>query len=81
MEELISELIKDPGSSSTLIWALLIWVLAREFLPNLLKKVRNGKAPFLETIKEKIDYLYGREKDRQAVEQYEASARNRRSSD
>ncbi len=71
MENLLVEVVKD-SSNSSLIWALIVWVLAREFLPRAIKKLRNGKPPFLETMKEKIDYLYSREKDRQAVEKYKS---------
>lgn len=71
MEELVIEVVKE-SSNSNLIWALIVWVLAREFLPSIAKRLRNGKTPFLETMKEKVDYLYSREKDRHAVEKYES---------
>ena len=72
MEDIINEVVKDPGNTTHLIWALLVWVLVREFLPNIIKKFRNGKTPYLEILKERVDYLYSREKDREAVEEYQA---------
>lgn len=81
MEEIITEVVKDPSNSKHLIWALLVWVLAREFLPNLVKKFRNGKTPYLEILKVRVDYLYSREKDRHAVEKYKTEDRTRRSTD
>ncbi len=81
MEDLITEVVKNPNNSTHLIWALLVWVLAREFLPGIVKKFRNGKTPYLEILKVRVDYLYSREKDRQAVEEYQAKHRTRRSTD
>lgn len=80
MEDLVLEVVKE-SKGSDLIWVLIIWALVREIIPGLIKKFRNGKAPFLETMKEKIDYLYSREKDRHAVEKHEHTLHNRRSSD
>jgi hypothetical protein len=79
MEDLISEAIKNPNSN--MIWALLVWVLAREFLPGVIKKFRNGKTPYLEIVKEKVDFLFLREKKRETIEEYQASQRIRRSTD
>ena len=79
MEHLIDEVVKNP--SHNYIWALVVWVLAREFLPALLKKFRNGKTPYLEIIKEKVDFLYLREKKRETIEEYKATQRTRRSTD
>lgn len=75
MEELITEVVKDSGNSSTLIWALLVWVLAREFLPSVVKKFRNGKTPYLEIMKEKIDFIYLREKQRETIQKNELEER------
>lgn len=80
MEDLIVVAAKESNGSG-LLWMLTVWILAREFLPSLLKKLRNGKTPYLETLKEKMDYLYGRERDRHAVEKHEAKIQNRRSTD
>lgn len=76
MEDLITEVVADPSNSKTLIWALLVWVLAREFLPGIVKKLRNDKTPYLELLKVKIDYLYSREKDRHAVEKYKTDQKD-----
>ena len=80
MEELVLEVVKE-SKGSDLIWALIVWTLAREIIPSVVKKLRNGKTPFMETIKVKIDYLYSREKDRAAVEKHEHTLHNRRASD
>lgn len=69
MEDLLIEAVKESGGSG-FIWPLLVWILGRELIPEVVKKLRTNKTPYLEALDLKVNYLYKRERDRHAVEKY-----------
>jgi len=75
MEELVVDAIKNTDDPSALVWALLVWVLAREFLSVVMSKFK-GKSSCCELLQEKLNFLYIREKKRETIQEYKNAQRN-----